>query len=248
MALQIANKVAIITGGTKGIGEGIASVLSKEGVKLVLVYRSDDEYAKKLKEELDSEVMLYKLDITKHAEIERMYAEIIKHYGTIDILVNNAAGGTISKPLHELSYSEWKECEEGCLDHVFMMSKMFISHCLNNKHEGRIINVSAKAAFYSESHDKIPYATMKGAIATLSKRMANDYIADGIYVNCIVPGYVKSKYYDTCPAEVRKNKEKYLKVGWATPEEMGNIVAFLSSPKSRQIIGAVIDCSGGTML
>ena len=116
MDLQIANKVAIITGGTKGIGEGIARVLSREGAKLVLVYRSDDEYAKKLKEELDSEVMLYKLDITKHAEIERMYAEIIKHYGTIDILVNNAAGGTISKPLHELSYSEWKECEEGCLE------------------------------------------------------------------------------------------------------------------------------------
>lgn len=248
MDLELRNKVAIITGGTKGIGEGTARVLANEGCKLVLVYRSDDDYANKLKEELPTEVMLYKLDITEHEKIEDMYQDIIDRFGTIDILVNNAAGGSVHAPLHELTYEEWIKCEDGCLNHIFEMSKQFIKHCLANKHEGRIINVSAKAAFHSESHDKVPYATMKGAIATMTQRMANDYIKDGIFVNCIVPGYVKTKYYASVSDDMRNSKEKFLKVGWAEPEEMGYTIAYLASPKSRQIIGAIIDCSGGTML
>lgn len=150
--------------------------------------------------------------------------------------------------MEDLTFDQWQACMNGCLSHVFTMSQAFVKECKKSAHGGHIVNVSAKAAFHSASHNKIPYATAKGAIATLTQRMANDLIEDDIFVNAIVPGYVLSNYYRDPESPQCKAKEKDLRIGWATPEDMGNITAFLCSPLSRQIIGAVIDCSGGTML
>lgn len=251
MDLKLKGKTAIITGGTKGIGAGIAKVFAKEGVNLALAYRSDPEAANKFTRSLISEygiqAIAVQADLSDPKQVDAFYDQILASYSTIDILINNAAGNTPEGvPFDELTYEQWQRCMNGCLTLVYTMSSRFIRECHRSGHGGHIVNLSAKAAFHSTSHNKIPYATAKGAIATLSQRMANDFISDGIFVNAIVPGYVLSNYYTAPSPELSRSKG--LRIGWATPEDMGNIAAFLCSSCSRQIIGAIIDCSGGTML
>ncbi len=253
MDLQIRDKIAVITGGTKGIGAGIARILASEGVHLALAYRSDTEgalaFTRELTEQYGVQVKAIHADLTLSDEIERFYREALSFFPTLDILINNAAGGDPKNiPLEQLSLSQWQTCMDGCLTQVFTVSQAFVRECKRSGHGGHIVNISAKAAFHSTSHNKIPYATAKGAIATMTQRMANDLIDDGIFVNAIVPGYVLSNYYQDPDSPECKAKEKELRIGWATPEDIGNIAAFLCSPRSRQIIGAILDCSGGTML
>lgn len=253
MDLHIKGKTAIITGGTKGIGAGIARVFAAEGVNLALAYRSDREgaesFARSLTEKYGIKALSLKADVSDPAQVERFYHDVLSYYSTADILINNAAGGTpAGVPFEELTPEQWQTCMDGCLLPVFLMSKHFVQECRRAGHGGHIVNLSAKAAFHSTSRNKIPYATAKGAIAVLTKRMANDLIENGIFVNAIVPGYVLSNYYQDPDSPQCKAKEKDLRIGWAVPEDMGRIAAFLCSPCSRQIIGAVLDCSGGTML
>lgn len=253
MDLQISGNIAIITGGTKGIGAGIARTLAAEGVHLALAYRSDSEGAEQfvltLRKTYGIKAVAIQTDLTIPDQINTFYDKVLSFYPTVDILINNAAGGTPDgTSFEELTLKQWQSCMDGCLSHVFTMSQHFVRECKRAGHGGHIVNFSAKTAFHSTSHNKIPYATAKGAIATLTQRMANDLIADDIFVNAIVPGYVLSNFYRDPNSPQCNAKEKELKIGWATPEDMGNIAAFLCSPRSRQIIGAVIDCSGGTML
>lgn len=253
MDLQIKGRIAVITGGTKGIGAGIARTLAAEGVHLALAYRSDskgaEQFARELEKTCQVQAIAIQADLSIPEQVEAFYRKALAFYPTVDILINNAAGGTPDGTAFEdLTLEQWQSCMDGCLSHVFTMSQYFVRECKRAGHGGHIVNLSAKAAFYSSSHNKIPYATAKGAIATLTRRMANDLIADGIFVNAIVPGYVLSSFYQDPKSPKCKAKEKDLKIGWALPEDMGNIAAFLCSPRSRQIIGAVVDCSGGTML
>lgn len=252
MDLKLHGKTALITGGTKGIGAGIAKVLASEGVHTILVYRSDpsgaEQFAASLRAEFSVGAKAVRCDITDKAAVERMYDGILTEYRRIEILINNAAGGTPEgKAFFDLEGDEWERCMEGCLTPVFTMSRRFAAECRMRGHGGHIVNVSAKAAFVSRSKRKVPYATAKGAIAAMTRSMANELIDDGITVNAIIPGYVLSNYYSDPKSPQCKAKEKDLRIGWATPEDMGNITAFLCSELSRQIIGALIDCSGGTL-
>ncbi len=253
MDLQIGGRYAVITGGTKGIGAGIAKVLAEEGVNLALAYRSDregaEEFAQSLEEHYNIKAAAIQADLTDPAQAQAFYREVLSIYPTTDILINNAAGGSPDgTPFEDLTLEQWQSCMDGCLSHVFTMSQLFVRECRRAGHGGHIVNLSAKAAFHSKSHHKIPYATAKGAIAALTQRMANDLIEEGIFVNAMVPGYVLSSFYRDPASPQCRAKEKDLLIGWAVPEDMGRIAAFLCSPCSRQIIGAVLDCSGGTML
>lgn len=253
MDLGLKGKVAIVTGGTKGIGSGTAEVLAQEGCNLALVYRSDEEgsqnFCKKLADAYGVEVLPVKADITDLQAVENMWKTVIDHYGTPDILINNAAGGSPrGVDFLDVTYEQWEDCMNGCLGHVFNLSQRFLKEIKKAGKTGHIVNISAKAAMRSDSVDKIPYATAKGAIATLTRRMAHAYIESGVWINAIVPGYViNNGAYKDPNNPIRQSKEKLLRIGWAIPEDMGNVITFLCSDKSRQVIGAVIDTSGGTM-
>ena len=248
---DVAGKYAVVTGASSGLGRQFALCLAEQGCNVAIAARRVErlEEVKKEVEAYGVKCLVLPCDVTDTEQIRNSVDKVVKEFGRIDILINNAAGGTPENtPMEELSFEQWKACMNGCLSHVFTMSQAFVKECKKSAHGGHIVNVSAKAAFHSASHNKIPYATAKGAIATLTQRMANDLIEDDIFVNAIVPGYVLSNYYRDPESPQCKAKEKDLRIGWATPEDMGNITAFLCSPLSRQIIGAVIDCSGGTML
>ncbi len=253
MDLGLRNKVAIITGGTKGIGAGTAEVLAKEGCNLVLVFRSDEEgsqaFCNYLKETYKVDVLPVNADVTIAEQRDKVWEECFQHYGTVDILINNAAGGSPRGiDFLDVTYEQWLACMEGSLGHTFAMSQRFVKEIKKANKTGHIVNLSAKAAIRSDSMDKIPYATAKGAIATLTKRMAHAYIEQGVWINAIIPGYVINNgvFKDQTNAYAQK-KAGLLRIGWALPEDMGNIIAFLCSDLSKQMIGVLVDTSGGTM-
>ena len=252
MDLGLKGKTAIITGGTAGIGKGCSTCLAREGCNVIMIYRSEPDKAKELEEQLSKEygviAKAYQYDISSPENVTKCYEEIFRDFDSVDILVNNAAGGVPKgKYIEEITYEEWTKGMDGCLNLILTMSQPFIKHCKENQKEGHIINFSAKQAFRSSTTKSLTYSTAKGAIGTMTTRMANELIDFNIFVNCVVPGYVWSKMRGNLPPEANEKKAKLLRIGWASNEDMGNIVAFLASPMSKQIIGAVIDASGGTM-
>ena len=251
MDLGLKGKTAVITGGTKGIGAGCSEVLAQEGCNVVMVYRSDPEgseaFAQKLADTYGVGALAYCADVTHDDAIDGIFDAAIARFGKVDILINNAAGGVVKKPLEQITPEEWRTAMDGCLNHVFTVSRRFVADCRKDKRGGHIVNVLAKAAITTNSHNNSAYVTGKGGMTILTRTMANDLIEDGIFVNGIVPGYVVTSWHQ--PGSVSAaEKEKFLRVGWATPIEMGNVAAFLCSEKARQIVGAIVDCTGGTML
>lgn len=253
MDLKLRGKTAIVTGGSRGIGAGITEVLAKEGCNVAVNYRSDEEsavkFAESLKQKYHVEVEPIQADVSIETESASLFAQTVESLGKVDILVNNAAGGFRLMPFQELAVSDWEAAEKGILDPVFYMSGQFLKYCLDKKRDGHIVNVLSKSAFLSSSVNNLTYVAFKGAMASLTRGMAKEFISHGIYVNGIIPGYVRTERRHIRGDERTERVRKLLPTGeFATPEEMGNIVAVLCSPLFRQMIGALVDCTGGTLL
>lgn len=251
--LQLKGKVAIVTGGAKGIGRGISEVLAEEGCHVVIAYRSDPQGSQAVADEIAQKngvkVLAIQADVSDPHAVDPLYDEAIRQLGPIDILINNAAGSALGKPFDELTYEEWRIVQDNVLNSAFSMSKRFVHECRTHNRGGHIVNVLAKAAITANGTNKTAYISAKGGMMTMTRGLANEVTKDGIFVNGIVPGYVISNsHYHPGNADYLE-KKKYLPTGeFATPRDMGVVAAFLCSPLAKQIIGAVVDCTGGTML
>lgn len=258
MDLKIKGKTAMVTGGSKGIGAGCSIALAQEGCNLIINYRSSardaEDFADKLSREYGIKAVAIKTDVSIEDEVHKLFEEAFKYFSSLDILINNAAGGFqgfIDKAVgfHELTTEQWRAVQEGTLNSAFFVARTFAKYCIEGKHPGSIVNVLSKSALLSSSKNNCPYVSAKGGLLALTRGMAKDLIAYDIRVNGIVPGYVKTErnYTDNNPRT--EDKKKLLPTGeFATPYEMGTVAAFLCSDLSYQIIGAVIDCTGGTLI
>ena len=253
MDLELRGKNAIVTGGSGSLGGGCSEILAQEGCNIIIVHRHNteerDAFAKRLMEEYGVDVKMYICDVSVHEEVEELFRKLDEDYDRLDILVNNACSCKTHKGIAETTYEEWQQAMDGVMLPVYLMSHEFIKRALERGHSASIVNVSAKSAEIAHTKNKIGYTVGKGGVNTLTKRIADDYCEKGIRVNSIVPGYIAGGFYHGTPEEMDAiAKEKGLRIGWATPKDLGNIVAFLASDKSKQIIGVNVDCSGGTML
>ena len=254
MDLQLKDKVAIVTGGAKGIGAGVTEALAEEGARGAVIFRSDPEGSAAacaaIAERTGAEVVPFQYDVAIPENVDKIFDEVREKMGPVDILVNNAAGGTKKPiPFDEMTYEQWEDGINGCLNHVFTMCKRFVCDCKADGRPGHIVNFSAKAAFFQNGRDKAHYVAAKGAIASLTRAIAKEATEFGIIANSVVPGYViADNHYHPGDADYN-SKLALLPTGkFATPIEIGHIVAFLCSPMSGQIIGAQVDVSGGTMI
>ena len=253
MDLGLKGKVAIVTGGARGIGKGCSTALAMEGCNLAIVDLGHDEttraYMEELKKEYEVDVLELAADVSNEEQIQQVYKDTLEHYGKIDILINNAGRGAIRKQFHELTTEDWRSVQEITLNSQFFMSREFVKYCRENERPGSIVNVLSKSAFTTNSKDNTTYISAKMGAYGLTKGVANEMAPYGIRGNVIVPGYVQTErtYPDGEPRTERMRA--LLPTGkFALPIEMGKIAAFLCSDCASQIIGAAIDCSGGTML
>lgn len=215
-------------------------------------YRSDqngaEAFAQELRQQFGVKVLPVCADITDPLAVEDLYAQAKAYFGTLDVLVNNASGNVCFKPFQDYTEEEWKLAQSGICDHVFRMSQHFVRACLEAGREGRIINILSKSAFLSSSIHNLAYVANKGALTALTRGMAKELISCGIYVNGVVPGYVRTRVHMDGTKRTERVRHLLPLNRFAEPEEIGNVVAVLASPLFCQMIGSIVDCTGGTLI
>lgn len=235
------NKVAVITGGSRGIGRVIAELFVSEGASVITLSRE-----KVINDNSNIEHIL--LDVTNSEETEVIFNEIIKRYGDIDVLVNNA-GITADSLTHKMSAKQWDDVIDTNLTGVFNLTK-HVGPKMANQGKGSIINVSSVVALYGNI-GQANYAASKGALISLGKTWAKEFAMKGanVRVNTIAPGYTLTDMLKTVPDELLKQfAEKTMLNRLADPIEIANVALFLASDLSSYVTGQVISVDGGMRL
>jgi NAD(P)-dependent dehydrogenase (short-subunit alcohol dehydrogenase family) len=251
--MRLKDKVAIVTGSSKGIGEGIAKVFSKEGAKVVITCRHDEEGQKMVDsiKTLKGDAIFVKTDVTKSQDIQNMIDVCIKTFGKLDILVNNA-GYHISKNAEETSEQEWEFIQNTNLRSTFLCSKYAIPHLKKTK--GNIINISSMVGVVGQPN-AAAYSASKGGQIAMTKNMAIDFAKDGIRVNVICPGWIATPLVEDWFGQQKDPQaaRQYIygqhplgRIG--TIEECGYLAAFLVSDEAAFITGTEIHIDGGITL
>jgi L-fucose dehydrogenase len=251
MDLQLKDKVIIVTGGAKGIGEGIVRVLAAEGAITVMVGRNGNDNLK-LVNELSSdivEVFQVVAELSNPEENRKAVKEVIKKYGRIDGLVNNA-GQNDGVGLEDGSYEKFMESLHKNLVHYYLMAHFVLPEL--KKQKGSIVNITSKTAETGQGNTSA-YAASNGGRNALTREWAVELLPYGIRVNAIVvaecwtPQY--AKWIQTLPDAQKKLKEIESKIPlgnrMTTPEEIANMTAFLLSERSSHTTGQLIHVDGG---
>lgn len=240
-------KVALITGGSRGIGRAIAIEFAKAGLDVVINYNKHEEDAFDLVdmiiEEYDVNAMAIKCDISSEEEVEAMVNQVIDCFDKIDILINNASICKDSLFLDK-SIKAFKRILEVNLIGTYLCSKYVGKKMLGNG-SGKIINISSSNAidtYYPESCD---YDASKAGVISLTHNMAREF-SPNISVNCICPGWVKTDMNKDLSIEQIEEEEKKILLGrFAEAEEIAKVVVFLASSKASYINDSVIRVDGG---
>lgn len=246
-------KTAIVTGGAKGIGKGIASVFAGEGAQVVVVdvdVEEGKETVEGLREE-GAEAIFIETDVSREDQVKDMVEKSSEEFGPVEILVNNAGIGVYSS-VTETSSEDWDRCLEVNLKGVFLCSKYSIPY-IKEAGGGSIINLSSVHAF-ATANETSPYAASKGGIAALTRGLAIDYASDGIRVNAICPGWILTPLIRSIfesadnPEEMRREvTERQLLGRLGTPEDVGKAARFLASEEASYITGSMQFVDGGLM-
>ena len=247
---RLDNKISMVTGGSKGIGLGIARALAEAGSDLVLVAR-DKEILDKAFEDLAAtgrQIRIYSFDMSKVDQIAGLYSDIIRDTGGVDVLVNNA-GGTRRGPAHDLSAADWDFVINLNMTSVFALCQSFARERIQTKRKGKIVNI---ASLMSETvrEDNAPYAASKGGIRQLTKALAVDWAKYGINVNAIGPGFIQTNLTKALwedEAFDRWVKWKTPWGRWGKPEDLGNAAVYLASPASDFVTGHTLYVDGGLL-
>ncbi len=245
----MANKVALVTGGTGGIGTVMCKRLAKDGYKAVANYYSKvvpTADAEKWRDDLRKEgydVHIADGDVTNFASCADMFKKISSEIGQVDILVNNA-GITRDAPLHKMTEQQWYDVINTNLNSVFNCSRLVIEGMIA-KGWGRIINISSVNG-QKGAYGQTNYSSAKSAMYGFAKSLALEVAKKGITVNCISPGYIGTSMVMAIKEEIREKIVAQVPVGrFGSPEEIANMVAYLASDLGAYITGANMAVNGG---
>lgn len=233
--------VAIVTGGTRGIGHAISLALVQAGYKVAAVYHGNDEAARAFEKE--TKCKAYKFDVSDFASCEKGVQQIEAELGAVSVLVNNA-GITRDGVLHKMSSENWHDVIETNLSSCFNMCRIVING-MRERNFGRIVNISSingqKGQF-----GQVNYSAAKAGILGFTKALALESAGKGITVNAVCPGYIETDMTSAVPPEVMASIIRQIPVArMGQPDEIAALVAFLSSEKAAFITGATIAANGG---
>jgi 3-oxoacyl-[acyl-carrier protein] reductase len=244
---MIENRVAIVTGGSRGIGEAIALKFAENGAQVAFSYVSSEEKAKTLEEKLQSfgvKAKAYKSNAADFSDCEKMVNEVIKEFGTVDILVNNAG---ISKDnlLLRMTAEQWDEVMATNLKSVFNMTKQVVRPMMKWR-KGSIVNMSSIIGMRGNAGQS-SYAASKAGIIGFTKSVAAELGSRNIRCNAIAPGFVETDmtHYLKEGEAAKTFLEKIPLAKFGSAEEIANVTLFLASDMSSYITGQVISVCGG---
>lgn len=240
------DKVAMITGATRGIGKQIALTLANEGYNIVLNYRTENDELKQLKNEIESKkvkCLTVQGDVTNFEDCKQMIESAIKEFGKVDVLVNNA-GITKDMLLARMKEEDFKQVIDVNLVGTFNMTKNVISYMMKARN-GRIINISSVVGI-SGNAGQTNYSASKAGIIGFTKSLAKEVASRNILVNAVAPGFIETNMTDVLKQEVKDEIAKNIPLKrMGTPQDVANVVKFLASEDSSYITGQVISVDGG---
>ncbi len=246
--MRLLGRVAIVTGGARGIGKAIAEVLLKEGAKVVICDVLEKEL-RETSEELSKygEVMSLECDVTKKGDVEKVVDEAVRRFGKIDILVNNA-GATLQKAAIEMELSDWQRVIDVNLTGVFLCSQAVAKQMIKSGNKGVIINISSMLGL-TGLELRSAYCASKAGVIGLTKALAAEWGKYGIRVVAVAPGYIATqRVLDLVRRGVVNEAEHNRRAPlgrMGTPEEVAKLVAFLASDDASYIDGSVVLIDGG---
>jgi NAD(P)-dependent dehydrogenase (short-subunit alcohol dehydrogenase family) len=248
---RLRDKVAIITGAGRGIGEAIAVAFGEEGAAVVIAEKDaalGARTAAKLSNK-GTRALFVETDVTDANSVERTARETIRVFGAIDILVNNAGINVFHAP-HETTEEEWRRCFDVDLDGVWRMSKAVLS-AMRRAKRGAIVNIASSHSF-TIIPGTFPYPVAKHGLLGLTRSLGVEYAAEGIRVNAIAPGYIETQlavdYWNTFPdpaAERQRICDLHPPKRIGTPREVAMTAVFLASDEAPFINAASITIDGG---
>ena len=245
--LKLDGKVAVVTGAGQGIGAACAEALGEAGAKVIVADMMSDRVEARVADlrKLDIDVHGTKLDVTKSGDVDAVAAKLVASHGRIDILVNNAALRR-EKSFAEMSYAEWREIMDVTLDGTFHCVKACLP-ALRQSGAGTIVNIGGLSA-HTGAKDRAHVVTAKAGIIGFTRALAHDLAADGITVNCVVPGLIGTPRPKDKPEPAHHLTHQTITGERGRPEDVAAMVRFLCGPGARYVNGQLIHANGGAYL
>tara|TARA_B100001750_G_scaffold229425_1_gene224804 strand:+ start:289 stop:1035 length:747 start_codon:yes stop_codon:yes gene_type:complete len=242
-------RVSLITGGSRGIGKAIALQLASQGVQVAVNYISNQKAADevvKLIEKQGASAVAVQGDVTKRADVERIFTTTAETLGPVEILVNNA--GIISDSLlMRMSDEDWDSVIDLDLRSIFLCTREAIRTMLRNKW-GRIINIGSVVGLRGNS-GQANYAAAKAGMVGFTQSIAKEVASRNITVNCVAPGYVETDIVEDLPVGLKQSIMDRVPVGrFGYPEEIAGMVGFLASEAASYVTGQAIAVDGGLVI
>jgi len=247
--MNLNNKVALITGASRGIGREIALELAKNGVNIGITYVSNDEKAKEVIDEIKSygvKAVAIKANVSVEEEVLQMMKVMEEEFDTIDILVNNA-GVTKDNLIIRMKEEDWDEVMNVNLKGTFLCTKA-VSRIMMKKKYGKIINMTSVVGVMGNAGQG-NYSASKAGVIGFTKSMAKELASRGIRVNAIAPGFIQTDMTDRLKDEIKEAMLKAVPLNsLGNPRDIANLAVFLASEKSDYITGQVINVDGGMVM
>jgi 3-oxoacyl-[acyl-carrier protein] reductase len=247
--MQLKGKTAIVTGGARGIGKSIAMTLAAEGANIVINYTRSSKEAEEVVEEvkkLGVSALAIKADVSNNDEIENLVKEVLNQFGSIDILVNNA-GITRDNLLIRMSEEDFQAVIDINLKGAFICTK-HVSKVMMKQRTGKIINIASVVGVMGNAGQS-NYAASKAGLIGFTKSIAKELAKRNINVNAVAPGYIETDMTATLPEKVREAFMINIPMArGGSPQDVANVVLFLSSKYSDYITGQVINIDGGMVM
>ncbi len=235
-------RVAIVTGGGKGIGAACCRALAMEGFYVGINYRSGENDARQVLSDIDNQGCLLEADLSDPSQVEGMVSEIRKKMGRVDTLVNNA-GVSIDKNIMTMKIEEF-DVQRSVLRGAWFLVKKILRFFMLRQSSGRIINISSITG-HTGNPGQIPYTMEKGAMDAMTKSLAKELTGRNILVNSVAPGFIDTDMTRALHEDIREGILENIPLGrMGRSEEVAEVVAFLST-SGNYINGSVIHVNGG---
>ena len=247
MPFSLTNKVALVTGSSRGLGRGIALALGKAGAKVCLNYLNNPESAQKTLQDLRSggiHATMFRADASNTDQINSMVGAIEEKFGSLDILVPNATPDQPQKPIEEYDADFYRLMYDYFVMSPFRLA-LAVLPGMKKRKKGRIINITSEV-FHCSVPEFSAYVAAKGGQIGWSRSMAKELGSFGITVNTVAPGWIPTERHTNDPQNVRDEYLQTIPLGrWGTPEDVGNAVVFYSSDEASFVTGQTLCVNGG---
>lgn len=242
-------KVALVTGGSRGIGKQVALKFAEEGYNIVINYVSDKTDIQELRKEFEDkniEVLIVKTDVTSYEESENMIKQVIEKFGRIDVLVNNA-GITKDTLLMRMKEEDFDKVIQVNLKGTFNITKAVIPFMIKKK-EGKIVNLSSVVGVTGNA-GQCNYSASKAGIIGFTKSLARELASRNIRVNAVAPGFIQTDMTNVLSENIKENINNQIPLKrMGTAKEVANVIYFLGTEESSYITGQVINIDGGMVM